>query len=510
MTTSHVPSSSTVYTPDALASAMVRALGDKPSSVWLDPCVGDGAFVAGISGLGIPSQHILAFDLNPESAVRDALAQTHRDVDFIAWASSQQQPACDRLIMNPPYVALSKLQGAPRSAALSLSGPNGERIPLKANYWCAFVLAAMHVLRPDGCMAAVLPAAWDYARYARSIRETLVEGFGEVTIIRSTSPLFPGVLEGAVVVIAKKRLHPSRTVRRIETPDAAGMIQILDDLSKGRTPPSVKTIFPIKSKRQQETRLGDLLDIRIGGVTGDAHYFLMTEDQRRAFGLPRAALRPVLTRCRHLRRAIFTQQEWQDLLEAGERVWLFSPAGSALEHDAVRRYLEEGKERKKCHTDRYKIKAREPWYQTPVPTRIDGFLSGMSKRLPFLVLREIPRLSATNTLYVARFKRPADLQKRLAVGIALLSSQVRKDLAVRARVYADGLLKFEPAELGNVRIPLPEEHRSDARQVFETATELLLSGRETEAQDLADTWIEEGVTTQLLARPHLDPTRRQA
>ncbi|NJL27303.1 MAG: hypothetical protein HC897_05120 [Thermoanaerobaculia bacterium] len=468
---------------------MVRALGDEPGGVWLDPCIGDGAFVAGIAELGIPSKRILAFDLNPRNAERDLLAQTVRGVDFVAWAS-HQQAVCDRVVMNPPYVALSKLRGEPRTAALTMSLPAGDRIPLKANYWCAFVLAAMRALRPGGCMAAVLPAAWDYARYARAIREAVIDGFGEVTVVRSLKPLFPGVLEGAVVVIAKDRLGPGRILRRLETRDAAGTIHALDQLALGRILRFAKTMLAIRATRPQETRLGDVLDIRIGGVTGDARYFLLNEARRQELGLPRAALRPVLTRCRQLRVGFVTHQEWQTLRDSGERVWLFSPPDQLLEHEAVRRYLTDGLDGL-CQVDRYKIQSRDPWYRTPTPMRIDAFLSGMSKRLPFLVFSEMPRLSATNTLYVARFKQRVTSDTQLAVGIALLTSRVRDELASRARLYADGLLKLEPAELGHVRIPLLERLEG-ARTVFERATALFASGQEIEAANLADRWVSGG------------------
>jgi len=481
-----VPASSTVYTPDHVARAIVEALGDEPACEWLDPCAGDGVFVGEIVRLGVPTRRILALDLARGKAERDALARTERGIDFIAWAS--ERPAvCDRVVMNPPYVALSKLRGAPRTAALAVLMPDGRRIALKANYWCAFVLTAMRMVRTNGSMAALLPAAWEYARYAHAVRQAVVDGFGEVTAIRSTSPLFPGVLEGAVVIIARKRTQQPNTFRRIEVPDAATAIRVLGDIAQGRAPKGATVVCAMRPARTEETQLNELIDVRIGGVTGDVRYFLLTEQQRNGLGLPKAALRPVLTRCRHLRSAFLTHEEWQKLLDSGERVWLFSPAGAILQHDAVRRYLRAGL-RGNCEIGHYKIQARDPWYQTPIPSRADAFLSGMSKRLPFLVMREMSGLTATNTLYVVRFKKPIDIEARSALGISLLTSRVRKDLAARARIYADGLMKFEPAELGSVRIRLPE-HRSNVRVVFEEATTLLLSGREQDAEALADAWV---------------------
>ncbi|MBT0963330.1 hypothetical protein [Denitromonas iodatirespirans] len=49
-------------------------------------------------------------------------------------------------------------------------------------------------------------------------------------------------------------------------------------------------------------------------------------------------------------------------------------------------------------------------------------------------------------------------------------------------------LKFEPADLGAVRVPEIQE-REDAAGVLAAATALLLSGQEVEASAMADAWV---------------------
>ena len=156
MSARFVPSSSTVYTPQTLANAMVRALGDGETSAWVDPCVGDGAFVVALTAFGVPKARIHALDLAKKRSEQDGLARTFRGIDFIGWASRRPN-VCDRLVMNPPYVALSRLRGKPRAAALRVRVDDEGFLRLKANYWCAFVLSAIsHALRPGGALAVVL------------------------------------------------------------------------------------------------------------------------------------------------------------------------------------------------------------------------------------------------------------------------------------------------------------------------------------------------------------------
>jgi hypothetical protein len=379
------------------------------------------------------------------------------------------------------------LKGKPRATALGVRVDEEGLLRLKGNYWCAFVLSAIRTLRLGGGLAVVLPAAWDYARYAGRVRAAVMRAFGDVTVVRSAMPLFPGVLDGAVVVIAKERGKQPATLRRVEVSDATEASRVLQAIADRKPLANASTVRTIVQPRRRQISLKDVMDVRIGGVTGDAHYFLLTEQERKAFGLPVAAMRPVITRARHLRSAFLTAAQWRKLLDAGERVWLFSPPASLVKHAAVAAYLRAGRSGA-CRVNGYKIQARKPWCRTRLPEQIDGFLSGMSKKLPFLAVKQMPSLSATNTLYVVRFRATVDPPTKFAIGTSLLTSQMRRELGSRARVYADGLLKFEPAELGALRLTFPER-LVGARAAFSAATTRLLAGDEAGASAIADEWV---------------------
>lgn len=483
-----IPSSSTVFTPEILAAAMVRAAGGGPGLSWLDPCVGDGAFIAAMSQAGVPPERIRALDISPAPAQNDSFARTERGVDFIDWAA-RHPASVDRIVMNPPYVALNRLRGALRARAIQLELSDGSRLPLRSNYWCAFILCGIQSLRPGGTMVAVLPSAWEFAQYAASIRDEVYEAFGDVTVIRCKKPLFPTVQEGTVVVVARRRGETAATLRHVSAPDLQGTVAVLREIAGHQIPRGASMVRRLSTAAEKQTRLGDLVHIRIGAVTGHARYFLLTEQERLTLGLPQAAVRPVVSRSRHLTAGVMTLQEWEKLRDQGERVWLFRPPDATLSHPAVDRYLQQGKAGV-CNIDGFKISFRDIWHRTPLPGRIDGFLSGMSKQLPFLSLRSMDRLTATNTLYVVRFKKARGEEDRAAVGLALLTSKVRRELAWHARVYADGLVKFEPNELARILVPSLST-RPDAMDVFERATALLLAEDEPAAEALADEWAAE-------------------
>jgi hypothetical protein len=489
MSKEYVPESATVFTPVELAVAMVRAAGDVPGCQWLDPCVGDGAFVAAMSALGVPQARVRALDISPKAAERDVLARTERGVDFVEWAG-RHAASVDRIVMNPPYVALSRLRGAPIERALQLKLPDRKNLPFKANYWCAFVLRGIECLRPGGTIVAVLPAAWDFARYAARVREAVLQAFGEVSVVRCAEPLFATVKDGCIVVVARRRGTQPGVLRRVEVPDLDAATRALGEIAEQRSPEGAAVARGLPVGAEPHARLDELVDIRIGAVTGDAHYFLLTEARRIELGLPLSAVRSVLSRSKHLITAVVGRKEWCRLRDEGARVWLFRPTRAALKHPAVKRYIREGKAGA-CNVLGFKVGSRKPWYRTPLPRCVEGFLSGMSKRLPFLVLRKMDHLSATNTLYVVSFKNAPRAMDRASLGILLLTSTVRRGLERHARVYADGLLKFEPTELGGVRVPVVRARR-DAMRVFKQATALLLAGKDSDAAALADAWVRGG------------------
>jgi hypothetical protein len=86
-------------------------------------------------------------------------------------------------------------------------------------------------------------------------------------------------------------------------------------------------------------QLGEILDIHIGAVTGDAAFFLLTDDERRKRRIPVAACVPVLTRSAHVRATTIRRDDWKALRDSGERVWLFRPTGRWRKHRSVKRYL---------------------------------------------------------------------------------------------------------------------------------------------------------------------------
>jgi adenine-specific DNA-methyltransferase len=480
------PSSCVVYTPRKLADAMARTLDPRPRERILEPCIGNGALVRALARNGVPHGRIRALDLDPTFHPSDRYAAVIRGTDFLRWAQDTTE-RFDKIIANPPYLALNRLRGKLRRAASELRNPlSGRELTLRGNYWHSFLCASLGLLERDGGLCFLLPAAWDYTNYARALREELPAHFEHVDVHRSTSPLFSTLQEGSVILVAHGYRRTNKTNRRTEH---ATVSDLLDHLaSRKEVGVSVRLRRPTSPAAPHVKRLGDLIDIPIGAVCGDADYFLLTDRKRRLRGIPRRACVPVLTRSNHLQVPRVSSRVWENLRDSGERVWLFRPRGTSLQHPAVRRYLRLSVEKGGCRRESHKVQSRRPWYKTHLPEDIQGFISGMSPVGPWIALSRMKGLCATNTLYIVRFKTATTVAEQTAVALGLVTSIARAALAKVGRRYADGLVKFEPGDLKDVPIPLTSRLRGSIQR-YRQVVQQIRKGNVAEAQALADDWL---------------------
>lgn len=484
------PPSCNVFTPDVLAEAIVRTLDDAPRIRWLEPCVGKGAFLLALAKLGVSSKRIVGLDLSEVSEPADSLAQVRRGTEFLRWAIMADM-RFDRIVANPPYIGLSKLPDAIQAAAMSVKEPDGSLVTKGANCWFAFVCASLRLLKSGGSLAFVLPAAFEYANYARRLRDSLPKLFARVSVHRCREPLFEAVDDGSVVLICQEYQRPHMSHARFESNTLEDLVAVINSSPTPGTESKWSMTVPTQPAAGH-VLLSDLMSVGLGSVTGDASFFLMTEEERRLRKLPAAACVAVVSKAKHLRCAVATPSHWLQLKSEGERVWLFRPGPAIRNHPAVGRYLRLSLEKGGCDRSAYKISNRQPWYFPKLPARPHGFLSGMTQSGPWICLNTMSRLTATNTLYTIRFHRTIPSADWLAWSLMLLTSVVCEQLPVAYREYALGLRKLEPRDIRELQLPIPRlKCRRAQVPDYDQAVEGLLQGDENKAMRIADRFIEQ-------------------
>jgi adenine-specific DNA-methyltransferase len=470
-----------VYTPPQLADAMIEALEPTPHEYWLDPCIGPGAFVARLREKGISKERIVGVDIDPTSGAEDHSARIARGVDFFQWCASTNE-RFTRIVANPPYVAIRKLSPQLQRTVTLFGGGTEASFALRSNYWCAFLSACLRVLAHNGNLAFVLPAAWDYALYASEVRQAIHRQFQFVEVHRCLEPLFTQVREGCVVLVAKGYRGDPKTSLRLDHATSQALIVALT----ARRSQEAKIAHQSATTGDAYTAFSDLYAINIGCVTGDARYFLLTESERLRVELPLQAVRPVLSKARHLKAAYMTSMEWKGLFEADERVWLFNPGREVIRRKAVQAYLRYGETI--CDLEGYKLRHRDRWYCVPdIREGVTGYLSGMSRHGPWISFRSKRDLAATNTLYVLTAKTKMVPEERAAWALSLLSTPTRQQYEDIARRYPDGLAKLEPHDVRTLRLASPARTKG-AIEKYKRAIDHLIAGRTSDAIAIADSF----------------------
>jgi adenine-specific DNA-methyltransferase len=475
------PASCRVYTPPPLARAMVCCVRETRSQRWLEPGCGRGVFLEAISACGVKSGAIVGVDLEAAASEADRLATVYRGTEFLDW-SNRTDCRFDCVVGNPPFVAIRTLAEPLRSLAASVRDLSQSAIGCRANLWYAFLLQGIRLLRDGGHLAVILPAACEYADYSTNGRSLLTKLFDRVDLIRSRTPLFDSVQEGTAVLVCRSKSGSDHLFRRHEVHGLNEVIALLAEL-RGRSarPCPVGTTCAGPSM----AKASDVFEVRLGGVTGDADYFVMSESERKSNCLPKSAMRPALSRSKHVTEAVIRDATFRKLKSADEKVWLFRPSKRDLSNASVRRYLRRVPSRGGCHRDRYKIVGRNPWYVTPLPRRVDGFVTGMNSRGLWLCMNEARGLTATNTLYVVTFARHHSRRQRYAWALSLLTSAVAKQVARSVRTYAAGLKKIEPGQIGKLRLPIPPS-LPNAVSLYQKACKCYLRGDVSASQAIAD------------------------
>ena len=482
------PANGMADTPDLLADVAIRVVGTAGASSWLDPSAGSGQLVGAALRAGVSADSILAIDLQTYLPALERLGiESLVGTDFLRWAQHTER-RFDRLVANPPFVPLHELQEPLFRAAID-TRLDGIGMSARANYWVAFLLAGMRLLKPGGALAFILPAAWEYADYASPIRELCAKSFAEMDVHRVSVPMFTKVSDGAVLLVGRgygKQRHRDVRVIRHST------LSSLNDAVHSSVSPSTN----LGEIRQQEIclqddqiRLGQIAEIRIGAVTGDARYFLFSEEQRIRLGIPTSAVRPILSKAGHITSAEVNHDAWVRLLDAGKRVWLFYPSDTDLLSPSVRTYVDLPLEDGGCHRGATKITNRRPWYRVTLPRPFDGFATGMSQATPWVALNLMPNLTISNTLYGIRFPTIRNVDEQAAWCLSMLSTTSAQSRAKLVRKYPQGLLKLEPRDLAAlpIRRPKSTEH---ARALYRKAVDLIASGRGEAAQAMVDAWLD--------------------
>lgn len=470
------------YTPRDVAQILTDwALTDTWDTV-LDPSYGGCSFLTSAQttllklGNPHPEKQIFGIDIDPDAQnyLNDLIASGAKRQQFINEDFFKIDVNCfddhlfSAVVGNPPYLRYHSIPDVLQKQADNRLKEYGVAVSGRASYWAYFLLYSIKFLRRGGRLAMVLPGALLHTDYAINVKEHLTKNFEQISIYLLEERIFDGTQEESVIVCAEGAGIPNRTVRvgyiasvselasaieagpaqtRIlnsETGDGGWLRNLLDEESS--------YLYDELVAGKSVIRLGDWVGTRIGVVTGNNSYFIMSDQAREERGIPRQYFLPVIKRPAYISGLVATNHDLKTIKQQGkDYLLLYPPINLSQMPKSLRKYIEEGEEM--GISSAWKCKSRNPWYVVPHVGAPEAFMPCMSASWPRLIVNKSDYTCTNNILKLSwKNASPTSDWRRLALGTLSTLSQLSAELVGRS--YGGGVLKLEPRELGRLAVPL--------------------------------------------------------
>jgi adenine-specific DNA-methyltransferase len=446
-----------VFTPEDVASWLVRWATSGRNRVLLDPSCGDGRFLACHRAcVGVEMDAGSA-----EAARARAPWATVHTADFFEWAL-QTNVRFEAAAGNPPFIRYQHFSGLTRDRALEAAARVGGRLTGLTSAWAPFLVVTAGLLKRGGRMAFVVPAEIGHAPYAAPAIEVLCSHFHTVHIVAIREKLFPDLSEDAWLLLAHgfgghtDAIEFSAVERFTAFESAARSTKRITLASWRATgcrlrrfllPDQAFEVYREMVSCSGVKRLGELTRTGIGYVTGANDFFHLRPSEVRRLGLPASMLRVSVRRGKQLPSVTVDTEVVARWLRDDEPVMLLDLKGVGKPPLSVTRYLDS--EAGQRVRNAYKCRNRRPWYAVPDVRVPDAFLTYMSGRRPALV-RNDAGCVCTNSVHGVSVRPGVDvdtLQSAWHHPLAELSCELE------GHPLGGGMLKLEPREAANVAIP---------------------------------------------------------
>ena len=446
----------------------------------LDPACGDGMWLAAAAARlreldenpAAVAEQLHGYDADQEACARakhrlgdvikDAACSIHAE-DFLHVASrarlpfEQSGPSAVSVVLGT--IDRTQVRSASaRQHAHRVAAEAGIALPQTAPEWAALIVHAASFVQRDGRLALLVPAALLTAHYAADVRSYLAQLFPRLTVITFERPL-PGVGEVAIVLGTTTGEPEVRTLR------VDSVASVADALNEGdASTPGVAETRPLRwSSASLPTRgrlllrslqragllrrLGDLVEIDAGVVTGANGFFVLSAPSAGRVGTE--FVQPMLASSSDVPGLLVGRDDWQAIADRGRRCYLLViPPGATLDR-STRAYIDEGK--RQGLDERATCRRRPTWYALPKPDRPAALLPYLCPRRPRMLLNEAG-VTHTNALHSVRPRAGVNIA---AVATSFLSTAALLGCELLGRHFGNGVLKLEPTEMENLLVPYP-------------------------------------------------------
>jgi SAM-dependent methyltransferase len=462
------------YTPRAIVDAMIAWASDRPVAPVriVDAGAGSGRFTIA-AAKQFPNAPLIAVEIDPLAALMlranaSVLGFSNRlTVKLIDYRrltlSKVDGPTL--FIGNPPYVRHHDISEKWKTWLAAEAAKVGFKASKLAGLHVHFFLKTRMIGQRGDYGAFITAAEWLDVNYGRLLRDMLADGLGGTSvhlIDPKAMPFADALTTGAITCFQVGHRPDEFTMRRVDH------VSDLSNLADGRrvswgdldgAHKWSALIHTTPKPRSGFIELGELFRVHRGQVTGGNRVWVHGDH---APPLPDRFLLPAVTRARellavdsvlrsadNLRRVVNLPADLSDLT-AAERKKVESYLEWAREHDADLSYV---------------AQHRRAWWSVSYKEPAAILCTYMARRAPHFV-RNAAKARHINIAH--------GLYPREHMPTKILDSIVRvlHDSATTdgGRIYAGGLVKFEPKELERIAIPRLESLHEITDEMDENTT----------------------------------------
>lgn len=469
------------YTPLTIAEFLIEwAFNDYKEARILEPSMGDGIFIEALKsiqnktidfhGVELVEEEFLKAKAKSKSITKANFKLYHGDF-FQIYQDHLKGKKFNMIVGNPPFIRYQNFPKEYSENATRILNDFGFKPNKLTNAWAFFLLLSTQLLEEDGRLAMVIPAELLQVKYASETRRFLGHFFHNLTIITFKNLVFEGIQQEVVLLLGNripKNLKKGIDLIEVDNVDELkNIIKLIDEPSHFKSVDSkndkwiqylleekeISLLREIKNHKSPSLkRLGDLLNIDVGVVTGNNQFFVLSEPEVTKYNLKNFVVR-LVGRSKQLKGGIiFHDNDWQEFRNKGEGIYLLEIKGEAPDHEGLKQYLKLGLFEKV--NEGYKCRIRKQWYSVPSIWTPQLFLLRQIHEYPRFIFNEADAVS-TDTIHRAKV---FDERNATKIATNFINSLSFAFAEIVGRSYGGGVLELEPNEAEEIPIPFTERN----------------------------------------------------
>ena len=448
------------YTPHEIVSSMVAWVAGRarPARV-IDPGTGSARFLLA-AGRAFPDTSLIGVEIDPLACMLaranlTAAGFDHRSRIVVHDYRSADLGGCagpTAYVGNPPYVRHHQIDASWKQWLARSADSLGLKSSGLAGLHVHFLLATALHARPGDVGAFVTSAEWLDVNYGRLPRELVAVNLGGVSIHLvdpKATPFGDTATTAAVTCFESGTSTRSIRMKRVDDTASLGLLNGGRQFSRRflRAAPRWSPLLNGATRRPEGyVELGQMCRVHRGAVTGANATWITDADDP---DLPPEVLFPSITRAREL----FDTRDGILSDTGGLRSVIDLPVDFNVLDDDDRERIERflhAAERRGVRAG-YIARNRKPWWSVGLRSPAPILATYMARRPPAFV-RNIAAVRNVNVAHGIYPREPMMPETLDALAAALRAAAPE---AV-GRIYAGGLVKFEPSEMARILVPSPQ------------------------------------------------------